>query len=140
GPIGVLPIDLLSGTASGSIRVAASGNSPVALLSTLSGQATLHVTDGVVSGFDLFRVRSAARLANRAAAQASASEAATTGTTGFDRLDLAAHLAHGELLLDQAALTSPAGEANATGGLSLSDRTIDATLVLTPALFEPPAI
>ena len=140
GPSGVSPIDLLSGTVNGSIRISASGNSPVALLSTLSGQATLHVTDGVVSGFDLFRVRSAARLANRAAAQASASEAATTGTTGFDRLDLTAHLAHGELLVDQAALTSSAGEADASGTIGLSDRTIDATLVLTPALFEPPAI
>ena len=140
GPMGAWPIDLLSGRASGSIRIAASGSSPAALLSTLSGQAGLHVSDGVVSGFDLFRAGSAARLANRAAAQASAGDAATTGTTGFDRLDVAAHLGHGELLLDQAVLQSAAGEARASGTIALGDKTIDATLVLTPALPEPPAI
>jgi AsmA family len=140
GPLGVSPIDLMSGKASGGIRIAASGNSPVALISTLSGQVTLGVSDGVVFGFDLFRAGSAARLANRAAAQASASEAATTGSTGFERLDIAAHFAQGELLIDRAALQSAAGEATASGAVSLPDQTIDAMLVLTPALPEPPAI
>ncbi len=135
-----MPIDLLSGTASGSIQLEANGSSPAALIATVSGQAALNVTDGVVSGFDMFRARSAARLANRAAAQASASVAATTGTTGFDSLDLRARFAHGELLLEQASLRGNAGEAKATGVIALPDGTLDVMLVLTPAVPEPPEI
>jgi uncharacterized protein involved in outer membrane biogenesis len=134
------PVQLESGRADASLRVAAAGYSPSALLATLDGRATLKVTDGLVSGFDMFRLKQALEKPEPGAAQASVDEALHSGVTGFDRLELAARIAHGGALLDTATLSGPAGTAQATGGLNLIDQTLDLRIALRPAVPSPPEI
>jgi hypothetical protein len=137
GPLADAPIDLLSGRADGSLRLAATGYSPSAILATLDGQLALTVTDGALSGFDLFRTKLAVEKPDAKDAEAAASDALASGATGFDRLDLRASLSHGDLLLDEGLLTGIAGEARFTGGMNLATRALDVRIALQPALPNP---
>ena len=120
GPLADAPIDLLSGRADGSLRLAAIGHSPSAILATLDGRIGLTVADGAISGFDLFRTKLAVEKPDAKDAEAAASDALASGATGFDRLDLRASLSHGDLSLDEGLLTSIAGEARFAGGMNLA--------------------
>jgi hypothetical protein len=140
GPLADGPIDLLSGRANGSLRLAATGYSPSAILATLDGQARLSVADGALSGFDLFRMKLAVEKPDAKDAEAAASDALASGATGFDRLDLRASLSHGDLSLDEGLLTGIAGEARIAGGMPLSTRALDVKITLQPALPNPPEI
>jgi hypothetical protein len=140
GPFGDAPIDLLSGTAHASAQLTASGYSPSALLATLDGHLALTLHDGTVSGFDLFRLKLAMDRPDPKAAAAAANDALRSGTTGFDRLDAEARVAHGDLLLDHAAMTGAAGEANFSGGIDLASDTLDVRIGLHPALPNPPRV
>ncbi len=136
GPLDEAPLDLLSGQVDGSIQAVASGYSPSAMLATLTGRATATVTDGVLAGFDLFRVKHAAMRAE----PSEAGEAMASGTTGFDRLELTGRLAHGDLALDSGQLSAAAGNAAISGNLSLANQTMDLRVVVRPAVADPPEI
>jgi uncharacterized protein involved in outer membrane biogenesis len=134
------PLDLLSGSAAGTIELSANGYSPATILATLAGRVVLTMTDGALSGFDLFRVKLAAGKPELTAARSEAIDALGVGTTGFDTLDIAASLAHGDLSLDAVRLRGSAGEADLTGGLNLPTGTLDLRIALRPALPNPPEI
>ena len=85
GPLAGASIDLLSGRADGTLQLAASGYSLAAILATLDGRAVLTVADGALSGFDLFRTKLAVENPDAKAAEAAASDALSSGATGFDR-------------------------------------------------------
>ncbi len=140
GPLDDAPIDLLSGRASASMRLAASGYSPSALLATLDGRLALTVSDGVVSGFDLFRLKQAIDKPDPKSVEAAASEALRSGVTGFDRLEIVANIAHGDLVLDAGSLTGIAGEARVSGGMNLASQMLDVWIALLPALPSPPEV
>jgi hypothetical protein len=140
GPLAGAPIDLLSGRASASMQLAASGYSPSALLATLDGRLALAVNDGVVSGFDLFRLKLAIDKPDPKSVEALTSEALRSGATGFDRLEVAANIAHGDLVLDSGSLTGIAGEARISGGMNLASQTLDVWIALLPALPSPPEV
>jgi uncharacterized protein involved in outer membrane biogenesis len=140
GPLDDAPVDLLSGRAEGKLRLTANGYSPSALLATLDGRLALSVTGGVLSGFDLFRMKLAVEKADARSTEATVGDALAAGATGFDRLDLSAGLSHGDLSLDAGLLTSIAGEARFTGGVNLPSRALDVEIALQPALPNPPAI
>ncbi len=140
GPLADAPIDLLSGRADANLQLTASGYSPSAILATLGGQVTLTVTDGTLSGFDLFRAKLAVEKPDPKAAEAAASDALGSGATSFDRLDLSASLAHGDLSLDAGLLRGIAGEARFTGGMNLATQALDLRIALQPALPNPPEI
>jgi hypothetical protein len=74
------------------------------------------------------------------AAQKTAGNALETGTTPFDRLDIAGSLAHGDLTLDRAHLHADAGEADATGDANLPGQSLDLHIVLRPAIRNPTEI
>jgi uncharacterized protein involved in outer membrane biogenesis len=139
-PLVDAPIDLLSGRAGGDLRLTASGYSPSAILATLDGRVALTVSDGAVSGFDLFRTKLAVEKPDAKAAEAAASDALASGATGFDRLDLSASLSHGDLSLDGGLLTGIAGEARFTGGMHLLTQALDVRIALHPSLPNPPEI
>ena len=139
-PLVDAPIDLLSGRAGGDLRLTASGYSPSAILATLDGRVALTVSDGAVSGFDLFRTKLAVEKPDAKAAEAAASDALASGATGFDRLDLSASLSHGDLSLDGGLLTGIAGEARFTGGMHLLTQALDVRIALQPSLPNPPEI
>jgi uncharacterized protein involved in outer membrane biogenesis len=140
GPLGDLVIDLQSGRADAEMRLDARGYSPSAILATLEGRVTLTVSDGMVSGFDLPRLKLAVESTDPKAAEAGANDALRSGASGFDRLELAAGIANGALTLDRGSLTSTAGNAHVTGSMNLANRLIDASIVLTPALPSPPQV
>jgi hypothetical protein len=140
GPLADGPFDLLSGRADGNLRFTASGYSPSAILATLDGRITLAVADGALSGFDLFRAKLAVEKPDAKAAEAMASDALGSGATGFDRLELSASLAHGDLSLDAGLMTGIAGEARFTGGMNLATQALDVRIALQPALPNPPEI
>src|SRR5262249_32941605 len=134
------PVQLESGRVDASLQVAAAGYSPSALLATLAGRATFSVKDGLVSGFDMFRLKQALEKPEPNAAQASVDEALHSGVTGFDRLELDASIAHGGALLDTATLSGPAGTAQAAGAINLVGRALDLRIALRPAVPSPPEI
>jgi hypothetical protein len=140
GPLGDAPIDLLSGRANASLRLTASGYSPSVIVATLDGHVTLTVHDGTMSGFDLLRLKQAVEKSDPKLVEAAASDALSSGMTGFDLLDVSANIAHGDLVFDTAALISMAGEAHINGGMNLADQTLDVSIGVQPALPSPPEV
>jgi hypothetical protein len=140
GPLADASIDLLSGRADGTLQLSASGYSPSAILATLGGRGALTVTEGAVSGFDLFRAKLAVEKPDPKSAEAAASSALNSGATSFDRLDLSVSLEHGDLSLDAGLLSAIAGEAHFTGGMNLATQVLDLRVALQPALPSPPEI
>ncbi len=134
------PLNLLSGRADASLQLDANGYSPSVLLATLGGHATLTVADGTLSGFDLFRLKLAVEKADPKSAETEAVDSLSSGVTGFERLDLGASLAHGDLTLDRGLLTAVGGEAHAAGSLDLVRRTLDLKIALQPAVPSPPEV
>ena len=140
GPLDNAPIDLLSGRADASMRLAASGYSPSAILATLDGRVTLTVHDGTMSGFDLFRLKQVIEKSDPKSVEATASEALRSGATGFDLLEMGASIAHGDLVLEAGSLNGIAGEAQVSGGVNLAGQTLDVRIALQPALPSPPEV
>jgi uncharacterized protein involved in outer membrane biogenesis len=119
-----LPLDLASGRGDAAFRVIAEGNSPAAMLATLSGSASLSASDGTLSGLDL------AGAAAAVAADAAGSEppqavddalraALSGGTTSFQSLAVRAGIEHGVLSLADAQLAGPAGTVTFSGIVGL---------------------
>jgi AsmA-like C-terminal region/AsmA family len=140
GSLNNAPIDLLSGRLDTSVQLAASGYSASALIATLGGRAALTVDDGAVAGFDLFRLKLAVEKSEPTSAEAAANEALRLGTTGFDRLQLGGNIAQGDLVLDTGRLISTAGDAHVSGGINLANQALDVTIVLQPAVPNPPEV
>ena len=93
-----------------------------------------------VSGFDMFRLKQAVEKPDPKSVQAAASDALRSGVTGFDRLEIGANIAHGDLVLDTGSLTGVAGEAHVSGGMNLADQMLDVWVALQPALPSPPEV
>ncbi|MFZ0020424.1 MAG: AsmA family protein [Acetobacteraceae bacterium] len=140
GPLDDAPIDLLSGRADATAQLRASGYSPSAILATLSGRGTLTVNDGALAGFDMFRLKLSVERPDLRTVEAAASDALRSGATGFDRLELGASVAHGDVVLESGVLTGIAGEAHVSGGMNLTNQALDVTIALQPSLPSPPEI
>lgn len=119
-----LPLDMASGRGDAAFRVVAEGNSPAAMLATLSGSASLSATDGTLSGLDLSGAAAAV------AADAAGSEppqavddalraALSGGTTSFQNFAVRAGIDHGVLSLADAQLAGPAGTVAFSGVVGL---------------------
>jgi hypothetical protein len=100
----------------------------------------LTMTDGAVSGFDLERAKLAAEKPEPVSAKSEATDALGVGASGFDSVDIAANLTHGELVIDTARLRAGAGAADVTGSVNLPSGTLDLRIALHPALPNPPEI
>ena len=96
--------------------------------------------DGTLSGFDMFRTKLAVDKPDPKTAEVAVSDALSTGATGFDRLELNASLAHGDVSLHTGLLSGIAGEARFTGGMNLATQALDIRIALQPALPNPPEI
>jgi uncharacterized protein YhdP len=140
-----LPLDLAAGRGDAAFRVVAEGNSPAAMLATLSGSASLSATDGALTGLDLPGV--VAALAADAAATEPAQSvddalraALSGGTTPFQTLAAKAGIEKGVLSLDDARLTAPAGSIAFSGVVALPLRSCDLRADLRPAGPDAPAL
>ncbi len=137
------PFGLLSGRVEATANVAASGYSPAALLATLSGNLQVTARDGALTGFDLFGAAHAIDGADGrtpAETEQVLRTALLTGTTSFDRLDIAGEASHGLLHLARAQLQGPAGSADAQGDISLTDGTMDVQVALSPSVPGAPPV
>ena len=128
-------LDLAGGTLDGRINLQAIGHSPAALLSTASGTASLTISQGTLTGFDL-PAAAAALFAQPAAAVAAVRTALTAGATPFRRLDLAADVRRGSATLT-GLLTADAGEVGVLGTLDLAGPA-DIRLQVRPTAPDPP--
>jgi len=132
-PLFGLPVDIASGRLDASVSLTASGYSPAALLSTLSGQVRLQAADGTVAGVSLGDALG--RLEDPAVRAA-----LTGGTTAFTRMDLALRAQGGVLQVVDGRMTGPSGTATLAGSVDLTGNTAALRLGLTPAVPDPPEI
>ena len=141
GPMTGLKLDLAGGLAAGTMRLSGSGYSAATLLSTMQGNVMLDIEDGVLTGFDLFRVKLLAGRADprrRAATEAALHDALSGGPTAFQLLTLRGTAAAGTLTFHDTRLSGPAGEVDFTGNVSAS--ALDLRAALRPAIEDPPEI
>ena len=131
------PVDMKSGSVSGSLDLSASGYSPATVLATLAGHIAVTISNGTLVGFDLPHMQVAMENPDAAAVETAASEAMAGGTTAFDGLQLAAVIDHGDLLLETARMNSGSGEANAFGDVNLPTQMMDLRIVLRPSASRP---
>ena len=125
------------------LDLTAAGHSLAAMLAALSGSLTLDAANGVVGGFDLFRVTRATETADprtRAAAEAALRIAVTEGVTNFDMLAIRAQAQSGTLTLQQGTLTGTAGTADLSGSVGLAARAMDLRVAMQPAIEAPPEV
>jgi hypothetical protein len=133
GPLFDMPLDLASGTVDLDLGIAANGHSPAALLSTLSGDMTLSVTDGVVAGLAIAKIAPGLPPDSVRAALAG-------GATPFQTLTLAGHFDRGVLALARADMVAPSGKVAVSGTVDVAGAAADLTLAIVPSVPDAPAI
>jgi uncharacterized protein involved in outer membrane biogenesis len=129
-PLFDLPVDIAGGRLDASLSLRASGRSPAALLSALSGEARLAGSDGTLAGVSLGSV-------GEAGAEEAVRKALEGGSTAFSRLDLALRAEHGVLEVTDGRMTGPAGTARLTGTVDLAGNAAELRLGLLPAVTDP---
>jgi hypothetical protein len=134
GPLSGQALDLAAGQVELSASLAARGFGFAALLATLSGEARLSVTQGVLGGFDLAAAGAALREPRAQQDALAALRAALSGgASAFDRLDAEVRIEAGSLLVEAATMATEAGAARLAGVLDLARAGIDVQAVLQPA-------
>jgi hypothetical protein len=93
-----------------------------------------------MAGFDLFRLKQAVQDWDSNTAGVAVSDTLMHGSTGFDRLEVAASISQGALTLDRASLIGHAGAAHATGSMMLADATLDVRLAVRPDVPHAPEL
>ena len=141
GPIFDLPLDLTAGRIALAGRLAASGHSQAALLSSLEGAGRFLLADGVVAGLALRDAFAGAGLADARAAEAALRHSLLGGATAVERLEGGWRLAAGRLELQEMRLAGEAGvSAQVTGAVDLPRQTLDIGFALRPPVAEAPDI
>jgi hypothetical protein len=141
GPIFALPLDLTAGRIALAGRLAASGHSQAALLSSLEGAGRFLLADGVLAGLALRDAYAGAGLADALAAEAALRHALQSGATAVERLEGGWRLAAGRLELQEMRLAGEAGvSAHVMGAVDLPRQTLDIGFALRPPVAEAPDI
>jgi hypothetical protein len=130
GPLTGLPLDVSAGQFDTELDLRATGHSPAAMLSTLTGTAQGTLRGGVLTGTDLGG-------ALQAAAQPDAGEllrrAMVAGATAFDQMDATLQLNGGRAMLQQGRIGfGEQASATIAGELDLARSSVDLTLFLAP--------
>lgn len=137
-PLFDLPVDIATGRLDAALSFVASGYSPVALLSTLTGEARLVVSDGSLEGVALNSVSSGGP--GGALSDAAVRAALAGGTTPFTRLELVLRARHGLLQMTDGRMTALSGVARLAGSVDLAGNTAELSIALRPAVADPPEI
>ena len=141
GPIFDLPLDLAAGRIELAGRLAASGYSQAALLSSVEGSGRFFLADGVVAGLALRDAYAGAGLADPLEAEAALQRALQGGATAVERLEGGWRLAAGRLELSEMRLAGEAGiSAQVTGAIDLPRQTLDIGFALRPPVPQAPDI
>ncbi|MDI3307773.1 MAG: AsmA-like C-terminal region-containing protein [Acetobacteraceae bacterium] len=138
GPLFRLPFDLGAGRGDASAKLQATGHSLAAMLATVSGSLDFTVKDGVLVGFDLTALQTAAGLPELTPAETGLRRAFSGGATAFERLQARMTLAEGHATLTEAKLTTEGGgTATATGEIDLGRRALDLRIAARPVADAP---
>ena len=132
-PLFDLPVDIATGRLDAAMSFTASGHSPAALLSTLTGEARLILSDGTVAGVALGK-------ADGALPDAAVRAALAGGTTPFTRIELVLRARRGLLQVTDGRMTGLSGAARLGGSVDLAGNTAELSLGLLPAVADPPEI
>jgi hypothetical protein len=127
-----LPIDLTAGTWDGAFDAEMAGATPAAALASLSGQVSVRLRDGDISGFDMAQLRHVPALKpslRAAAARAALSHGDTPGASG----EIKAVLSAGHATLPPARLVTPEGVVILSGAAELQSGALDLGFAVTPA-------
>lgn len=132
-PLFGLPFDFAGGRIGMTASVTATGLSPAALRASLSGQARIEASSGVVAGFDVAAAAEAltAPLPD-AEALARARRALSGGATAFDLLTLQLRSERGVIAMTEAGLRAQAGSASATGEIDLRADALGLSITVIP--------
>ena len=136
-------LGLLAGRVNAALDITTTGHSPAAMQATSSGTLALDAADGVVSGFDLFRVTRAVVTADprgRPAAEAALRAALTEGVTSFDQLAIRAEVRNGTWTVQDGTFAGTAGAGTVSGSVSPAAQSMDLRVALRPAIEAPPDI
>ena len=137
-PLFDLPVDIAGGRLDAALSFIASGHSPAALLSTLTGEARLVVSDGSLAGVSLGSVSLGS--GGGALTDAAVRAALAGGTTPFARLELVLRARRGLLQVTDGRVTGLPGAVRLAGSVDLAGNTAALSLGLLPAVPDPPEI
>ena len=137
-PVFGLPVDIAGGRLDAALAFTASGWSPAALLSTLTGEARLVVSDGALEGVALADLSPGG--AGETLADAAVRAALAGGTTPFARLELVLRARRGLLQVTDGRMSGLAGAARLGGSVDLAGNTAELSIGLLPAVADPPEI
>jgi hypothetical protein len=145
GPVfstGTEGLDITGGALSLSADLAARGDSPFAIVSTLQGTAELTVREGTVRGFDLPSVSSKLRRVNDPFDLVLLGPMFSTGESKFASLRGTFKMANGMVRTEDLTLVSPSGAGSAGAVADLPRWTLDskAEFILTELKDSPPVI
>ncbi len=138
GPAFGLPIDLSAGRLSGTVRLAAGGRSPSAMIARLRGEARLTLTEGILVGVDLERAaRALAGAVPPARALDEVQAALAEGATAAQRGEAALRVAAGTVMVERAEVSSTAGTLRLRGEIDALARSLDLSVEAVPAATGP---
>ena len=129
-------VDLVAGTGDFRADLSASGHSANALLSTLSGRATIGIKNGVATGFDLPALGASLVLPTIHDITEAVRGSLLSGNTGFTALDSSLAFSRGVAVI-AAGLESAGGKAALAGSLDLLAGATDLQITLQPTIDGP---
>ncbi len=132
-PLFDLPLDISGGQQTAEVHLTASGHSPEALLSTLSGSVKLSAKGAELVGVSLDAIDPKLSEPNLRAALAG-------GTTPTTQINLSATLKTGALTLANTDIIMPNATASLTGLIDITGRTNELRLVVHPNVPDAPEI
>lgn len=132
-PLFELPLDITAGGLDATLALTASGHSPQALLSTLSGTARLMASGGELSGVGLGKI-------GPQLAEPELRAALSGGNTPFTRLDLPLSLRNGAVTIGAATFNDGRFTASLGGLVDIIGRTNELRLAVRPDVPDPPEI
>jgi hypothetical protein len=132
-PLFATPFDLAGGSVGLTASFTATGLSPAAWRASLTGEATVTASTGVIGGFDITAAAEAltAPLPD-AEALARVRRALSGGASGFDRLSARLRVERGIVSIIEARLEAQNGHATATGEIDLRADALGLSLSITP--------
>jgi hypothetical protein len=129
------PYTIPAGRLAGQAVLTASGTSPAAWASSLAGNAALNASKGSLAGFNLAGLGAAALKSPKSST--ALRKAAASGASDFSSLTVSGNFTKGVYNLGPTSLFSPAGNATATGSISLPGNSLALNLSLLPKLTPP---
>lgn len=132
-PLFGTPFDITGGSIGATASVRGEGFSPAVLLATLSGEARVTASSGVIAGFDIAAAAEALTAPlPEAEALARIRQALAGGATAFEQIAIQLRAERGIVAMTEAGLRAQSGHVAATGEIDLRAQALGLSLSVTP--------